>query len=196
MRLMSLLLFSTLFAGCATYDSFDNSFDYGERNTTSVVLSAPNISAPHNPPIFVGVAYLEIYDKALFCERVPGVLGEKYNKGEPIGKMFANASQRQKEGEIPVGDVVVRAGFDARSFGSSQCDGYFSLATKAYRSYEVEVKESRPLLTHCYIAVKEKDLVGSPTEIDTFNSSKDRFFRSDDLSAVCGESPGDEPTED
>lgn len=191
MRRIPLFLCLIVFAGCATSESFDNSFNYGERTTTSVVLSAPNISAPHNPPIFIGVAYLEVFDKESFCEKVPGAFGERFNEGEPIGKMFAHSGQRTKKGEIPVGDVVIRVGMEARSFSSSECDKYLSFNTKAHRTYEVEVRESRPLVTRCYVSVKEKDVTGTSTEPSSLNSSEERFILNDDLSKLCGEASGD-----
>ncbi len=192
MRRIPLFLSFIFFAGCATSASFDNTFDYGEKKTASVVLSAPNISAPHNPPIFIGVAYLEVYEKESFCEKVPYLFGERFNEGKPIGKMFAHAGQRKKEGEIPVGDVVIRAGLEASSFGSFECDQYFSFDTKANRTYEVEVRESRPLVTGCRVSVKEQDLTGASTEPSNLNSSKERFILDDDLSNLCGEASGDD----
>ena len=188
-RIAASLLFSTIVVGCATSETFEKSFDYGGQQTTTAVLSAPNISAPHSPPIIVGVAYLEVYDNDIFCQKEKALFGETFKKGEPVGRLYVHKKQKIEHGEIPVGRIIVKAGFRAGSFGdeSFKCGNYFSFEAKAGLQYEVEVTESRPLVTHCYISIKAKDASGNYTELTDFAAGKKRVIRDDDLSEVCNE---------
>ena len=174
--------------GCATNQKYENEFDYDGLSTTKVTLSAPNISAQHLPPVMVGVAYLNVYDKDVFCEKNKGILGEAYKVGEPIGKIYAHKKQRIREGLIPVGDVIIKTGFSAGAAGGGglECGNYLAFETKEGYEYEVEVKESRPLLTKCYLSIKEKNANGNYVELTELKAGKERgFFRILDLSKIC-----------
>ena len=185
-RICGLLLIVAL-GGCATSETFNSSFEYGDMATTKVTLSAPNISALHMPPLMVGVVYLDIYENNIFCQKKKVLFGEGYNIGEPIGKIYVHKGQRVKEGKIPIGQVIVKTGFTVDGPGGGlECGNYYSFETSSKNEYEVEVTESRPLVTRCYLSIKEKDTEGNYLELTNLKTgSQSKFWKVRDLSEIC-----------
>ena len=180
----------TLVAGCASSPAPESRYLAGKyEESVAVTLSAPNLSAIHKPPLNSGLAFLKVYDFDDVCEKRKTIFGEAYKEAEPIGEIYVSKADRSKVGKLPVGLVVIKAGFDIHGVGTRMiCDRYFQFETRDSFTYEIEVKESRPFVVSCSVSVREMNAEGMYTDnIAKLQSSKDGGFLGldEDLSPIC-----------
>lgn len=187
---LALLPLFAVFTGCSSVPAPESKYSYGDyQKQTTVLLSAPNLSNFHNPPVASSLAYIKVYKVKDVCEKRKTLFGEAYRQAEPIGEIYVSKADRSKYGQLPAGNIVIQSGFDIHGIGSRMtCDRYFQFQVKEGFEYEVEVKESRPFVTSCYVSIKEKDSKGVySNNLTNFFQSKDGGFLGleEDMSPIC-----------
>jgi hypothetical protein len=192
MRLVFAFVILLLF-GCASSPAPESRYlEDNFKKSVSVTLNAPNLSALHKPPLNSGLAFLKVYDFNDVCEKRSTIFGEAYKQADPVGEIYVSKADRSKLGKLPLGLVVVSAGFDVHGVGTRmKCDRYFQFETRENFTYEIEVKESRPFVVSCSVSIKERGADGRYSDnISKFQRSENGGFLGldDDLSPICGES--------
>lgn len=187
---LALLPLISVFTGCSSVPAPESKYSYVDnQKQTSVLLSAPNLSNFHNPPAASSLAYIKVYEVKDVCEKRKTLFGEAYKQAKPIGEIYVSKADRSKYGQLPVGNIVIQSGFDVHGIGSRlTCDRYFQFQVKEGFEYEVEVKESRPLVTSCYVSIKEKNPKGGYSDhLTNFYQSKDGGFLGleENMSPIC-----------
>lgn len=103
--------------GCQSATQLESSFDANYlKDSADLVFYSPNFSAQNMPPIMVGYAYVETYEKSNFCGN-----DKKY-----IGKTVITRSQKMQNSKIPSGEVVANVGYYAVGAGGLTGNLYYS----------------------------------------------------------------------
>lgn len=186
----TLLAIMAFIVGCASAPGPASTYSYAsDQKTTTVTLSAPNISALHKPPFNYGVAYIKVYNLDEVCEKKKTLFGEMHIQAKPIGEIYVSKAEKTRTGQLPIGNIVIQSGLDVQGPGAKMtCDRYFQFTSKENASYEIEVLESRPLVTSCTVSIKEKNPDGSysPSLSNLAHSTKGGFLgMSRDMSPIC-----------
>ncbi|MEH6543669.1 MAG: hypothetical protein V7721_06985 [Porticoccaceae bacterium] len=181
----------SVLASCTSVPGPSSKYSYGDDEIQAVViLSAPNLSSFHKPPLTSSLAFIKVYKIDDVCEKRKTLFGEAYKQAEPIGEIYVSKADKVKSGKLPVGNIVIRSGFDIQGIGSRMtCDRYFQFTSKENHEYEIEVKESRPFVTSCYVLIREKDSKGNYSEkLGNFQHSVNGGFLNmeEDVSPMCG----------
>lgn len=177
-------------SGCGSVPGPDSKYSYENyRETAEVTLGAPNLSNLHNPPFNTSLAYIKVYEAEEACEKRKSIFGEIYKQADPIGEIYVSKADRVKVGGLPVGDVVIQSGLLVNGPAARiTCDRYFQLTVRENHTYEIEVQESRPLLTSCMVSIREKDPDGIYSEnLNNLKHSLDGGFlgMKRDMSPIC-----------
>jgi len=189
-KTLMILAIAVLATGCSSVPGPDSKYSYKDQeNTVNVTLSAPNLSNFHKPPINYSLAYIKVYDEKDVCEKKKVLFGEIYKQADPIGEIYVSKADRVKLGKLPVGKVVIQSGFKVSGGGGGMtCDRYFQFTVKEDHVYEVEVRESRPLVISCTVTISEQSSDGDYSMgLSDLKYSKTKGFLSQerDMSPIC-----------
>jgi hypothetical protein len=146
--------FGMILSGCQSATQLESSFngDY-LKDSADLVFYSPNFSAPNMPPLMVGYAYVETYEKSNFCGD-----DKKY-----IGKTVITRSQKVQNSKIPSGQVVANIGYYAVGAGGLTGNLYYSFNVTPGAHYKITLTEARPLVTSFSVTVEEIDQISKNT---------------------------------
>ena len=156
----AVFVFCAAMMGCQSAKQIENSFDqaYADKSVDLIFMS-PNFSAFHSPPLISGFAYVESYDKSVFCEDDEAV---------PIGKVTVTRANRTQISKLPVGKILLNVGYHSAGISGGGLTGntYTVVTILPNQKYEIVLMEARPLVTSYTVDVSRIDEAGARHNVE------------------------------
>ena len=147
-RLIAVMSLMVLTA-CESNMQIENTFNESYlANSSDLIVTSPNFSALHAPPLMSGLAYVQTYSKKEFCEN---------EEPTRIGKVTITKANKTQYSKLPSGEIVALIVYHAVGANGGGLKGasFYSFGVKPDSKYKITITEARPLVTSYSVTISE-----------------------------------------